>query len=45
MIREWIEKKLQDKLFRQKHEVMKLQWEKARLERRIEQEKLKVGKK
>lgn len=45
MIREWIEKKLQDKLFRKKHEVIKLQWEKARLERRIEQAKSNVGKK
>lgn len=37
MIIEWILKKLQDKLFKEKHEVMKLRWQKAELERRIAQ--------
>ena len=37
MIREWILKKLQEKLSKEKHEVMKLRWKKAELERRIAQ--------
>lgn len=45
MIREWIYNKLKNKAFREKHEVTKLQWKKAELERKIALAKKERGKK
>lgn len=42
MIREWIYEKLKNIAFRKKHEVIRLQWQKAELERKIALAKNKV---
>ena len=35
MILQWIENKLKQKVFTERHNVMKLEWQKAELERKI----------
>ena len=42
MILQWIEKKLKQRAFQERHKVMKLEWQKAELERLLEQRKKEV---
>ena len=39
MILQWIENKLKHKVFTERHNVMKLEWQKAELERKIAEAK------
>lgn len=39
MILQWIEKKLKQRTFQERHKVMKLEWQKAELERKIAEAK------
>lgn len=41
MILQWIEKKLKQRAFQERHNVMKLEWQKAELERKIAEAKRK----
>ncbi len=39
MILQWIEKKLKQRAFQERHEVMKLRWKKSELEKKIAEAK------
>ena len=41
MILQWIEKKLTQRAFQERHKVMKLEWQKAELEKKIAEGKRK----
>lgn len=43
MILQWIEKKLKQRVFQERHKVMKLEWQKAKLERKIAEAKRERG--
>lgn len=43
MILQWIEKKLKQRAFQERHKVMKLEWQKAELERKIAEAKRERG--
>lgn len=43
MILQWIEKKLKQRAFQERHKVMKLEWQKAELERKIAEAKREIG--
>lgn len=43
MILQWIEKKLKQRAFQERHKVMKLEWQKAEFERKIAEAKREKG--